>query len=78
MLTQSDNMDATEPSDTKIESTDESESNQARAVDYINPLPMPLHEMICNTTRGSPRQDTKRKSTKRAISVSSTAHLAGR
>jgi hypothetical protein len=62
------------------QSAEESESNGARAVDYINPLPMPSKEMIYNPkkkTEGS-RHNTKRKTPRRTIRVSPSAHLAGR
>lgn len=57
----------------------ESESNHARAVNYINPLPMPLHEMIYSPNRTGPSiYHTKRKSSRRATQISPSAHLAGR
>ena len=58
----------------------ESESNRACAVDYINPLPMPLDEMICSPSRKTEpsRCNTKRKSSRRVIRVPPSAHLAGR
>jgi len=57
-----------------------SEPNHACAVDYINPLPMPLHEMIGspNRTTEPSRHNTKRKSSRRVIRVSQSIHLAGR
>jgi len=78
--TQSDHMDATESSYAKVECIHESESSPACAVDYINPLPMPLHEMICNPNKMTEpsRHDTKRICPRMAIQVSSSAHLAGR
>ncbi|KAF9654272.1 hypothetical protein BDM02DRAFT_3182090 [Thelephora ganbajun] len=81
---QPDRTDTTQSSDAtevKVEfGSHESESNPACAVDYISPLPMPLHEMICSPNRRAEpsRNNTKRKSSRRAIRVSPSAHLAGR
>ena len=58
----------------------ETKPNHACAVNYINPLPMPLHEMIRPPNRKTDRsrQNTKRKSSRRTIGVSPSAQLAGR
>ena len=62
------------------QNTGEPEGNDARAVDYVNPLPMPLHEMICNPNKRTEpwRHNTKRKSPRRAIQVNPSGQLAGR
>jgi len=56
------------------------ELNHACTADYISPLPMPLHEMVCSPNRiAEPsKYNTKRKPLRRAIRVSQSAHLAGR
>lgn len=64
---------------TKVEGSRESESYPACTVDYINPLPMPLHEMIYDPSRMSPpRRGTKHRPSRKAIRVSPSAHIAGR
>ena len=62
------------------QNTIECESSPACAVDYIDPLPMPLHEMIRNPNKRTDpsRHNTKRKCLRGAIQVSPSAHLAGR
>lgn len=65
---------------TNVEDSHEPVPNCARVEDYISPLPMPLHEMICdpNQRTESSRHGAKRKSPGRAIRVSPSVHLAGR
>ena len=68
------------PCQSATQASHEFDSNRARAVDYINPLPMPLQEMIHSPNRKTEpsRYNTKRKSSRRVVRVSSSAHLAGR
>jgi len=74
---------ATQPSDTTegtLDGPHEPELDHARTIDYINPLPMPLHEMVYSPNRRTEPlvYNTKRKSPRRVIRVSPSAHLAGR
>jgi len=68
------------PRQSATQDSHESDSSYACAVDYINPLPMPLQEMIYsqNGKTEPSRYNTKRKSSRRVIRVSPSAHLAGR
>ena len=66
--------------DTVTQGSHESRSNHTRAADYINPLPMPLHEMIYSPSRKAERSryNTKRKSSRRTTGISPPVPLAGR
>jgi len=71
---------ASDAGEGSLEDSYEAEPEASSAANYINPLPMPLHEMICspNIRAEAARHDTKRKPLRRAIQVSPSAHLAGR
>ncbi|KAF9787031.1 hypothetical protein BJ322DRAFT_1053301 [Thelephora terrestris] len=64
----------------KAENTHGYESNDDFQIDYINPLPMPLDEMVCNSSKRTEpsRCNVKRKSPRRVVRVSPSAQLAGR
>lgn len=80
---QSEPTNAAQPSDVAVatvENTLEPAPGRACAIDYINPLPMPLREMVHDPNRRteSSGYNTKRKSPRTAIRVSPSAPLAGR